>query len=97
MRAGAHVSHHVKKRPRVAPMSPATPTSFIDAQPHPLRESSIREFAKKAKGMAEASIRRRVGTARDPELRKVGGARRIPLSYLEKVGAWGGHPAGRHT
>lgn len=63
-------------------MSPAT--TSIDAQPIP-RGISIREFAK-SQGMAEASIRRRVGTGEIPSY-KVGGARRIPLSYLEKVGA----------
>jgi hypothetical protein len=61
-------------------MSPAT--TSIDAQPIP-RGISIREFAK-SQGMAEASIRRRVGTGEIPSY-KVGGARRIPLSYLEQL------------
>jgi hypothetical protein len=60
---------------------PATTTS-VDAQPIP-RGISIREFAE-SQGMAVASIRRRVGTGQIPSY-KVGGARRIPLSYLEQL------------
>jgi hypothetical protein len=60
---------------------PATTTS-IDAQPIP-RGITIREFAK-SQSMAEASIRRRVGTGEIPSY-KIGSARRIPLSYLEQL------------
>ena len=69
-------------------------TTSIDDQQIP-RGISIREFAK-SQDMAEASIRRRVGTGQIPSY-KVCGARRIPLAYLEQLqrGALTGAPPGQ--
>lgn len=61
-------------------------TTSVDTQSIP-RGITIREFAN-SQGMAEASVRRRVGTREIPSY-KVCGARRIPLSYLEQLQSGG--------